>query len=71
MKVIEIARDVVLRARLPVVFRNTAPAKKGLLPYLVAERNGELNDGKLRPPRLACVFYASDQHGSFATRLSM
>ncbi|RPB26295.1 hypothetical protein L211DRAFT_781996 [Terfezia boudieri ATCC MYA-4762] len=59
---IDIARDVVLQARLPasVVFRNTAleePTKKVLLPYLVAERNGKLNDATLRPPRLARVLY--------------
>jgi len=59
---IDIARDVILQARLPasVVFRNTAleePTKNDLLPYLVAERNGKLNDGTLRPPRLARVLY--------------
>lgn len=59
---IDIARDIALQARLPasVVFRNIAleePSKKDLLPYLAAERNGKLNGGTLRPPRLARVLY--------------
>lgn len=59
---IDIVRDVVLQARLPasVVFRNIAleePAKRDLLPYLVAERDRELKTEILRPPRLARVLY--------------
>lgn len=59
---IDIARDVILQVRLPasVVFRNIAleePAKAQLLPYLLAERTGELNHETERPPRLAHVLY--------------
>lgn len=59
---INIVRDVILQARLPasVVFRNIAleePDKKDLLPYLLDERNGGLNLGALRPPRLARALY--------------
>lgn len=59
---INVIRDVVLQARLPasVIFRNITldePAKKDLLPFLTFERDGELNDETLRPPRLARVLY--------------